>query len=95
MKEYPLDVTYCVEFDGHSVYAITKKKIFIKKTESKVQFFFKVKGKIKILNFKFSIRPHRQWKYFHWLIRFPFFYWEKNNGGFEIGLPNFYLWVIK
>lgn len=25
-------------------------------------------------------------------IRLPFFYWEKHNCGWEIGLPNFYLW---
>lgn len=25
-------------------------------------------------------------------IRLPFLYWEKNNCGWEFGLPNFYLW---
>jgi hypothetical protein len=25
-------------------------------------------------------------------IRLPFFYWDKYNDGWEIGLPNFYLW---
>jgi hypothetical protein len=30
-----------------------------------------------------------------WIIRAPFFYFERNNGGIQIGIPNFYLWVIQ
>lgn len=76
---------------GHNVYCITK-NINIVKKKDKIKFWF---GKLRFANFKLFIYPNRQWRYFHWLIMFPFFYWQKTNGGFQIGLPNMYLWRIK
>jgi len=80
--------------EGHNAYQlITNKVVIIKnKDRNKVKFWF---GGLRFANFKFSIRPHKQWQYFHWLIRTPVFYWERHNCGFKIGLPNLYLWVIK
>jgi hypothetical protein len=62
--------------------------------------FWKSKGLTKFYGFKncrFSI-----WKYANYkpmniknlrvFIRLPFFYWNKDNSGWEFGLPNFYLW---
>lgn len=46
-------------------------------------------------NCRFKIYWNKQWKYFHWLIRLPGFYWEKTNGGWEFGLNNCYLWWHK
>ena len=76
---------------GHNAYEFTKKLVVIK-NKDKIKFRFKGHG---FANFRFIIHPCRNFQYFHWLIRTPIFYWEKNNGGFEIGLPNLYLWVIR
>lgn len=44
-------------------------------------------------NWRLRVYPGRlnPW---HWFIRLPFFYLNRNNTGFEIGHPNLYLWVI-
>lgn len=76
----------------HTVYEIrnwsANKKgiVIIKKTGDKIN----LKS---LLHFwKFHIRIYKN----NWfaIIRTPFFMFEKNNGGFEIGHPNCYLWVI-
>lgn len=42
-------------------------------------------------NLLFYVQPGKlRW---HWMIRLPFFWYERNNCGFEIGHPNLYLWV--
>jgi hypothetical protein len=82
----------------HTVYEINKRLTIIKKHD-KVKFYFPQTGLIKglkgLCNIRFKIYPNRFWQYFHWFIRLPGFYWEKNNGGFMIGFNNFYLWSIK
>lgn len=83
----------------HIVYELSKKLVIIKKLD-KIKFWFPKEHrppetKCGLVNIKFIVHPHKQFKYFHWLIRLPFFYWEKNNGGFKIGLPNLYLWNIR
>jgi hypothetical protein len=83
---------------GHTVYQINKKLVIIKQHD-KVKFYFPKAGLIKglkgLCNIRFIIHPNRSWQYFHWLIRLPGFYWEKNNGGFWIGTNSLYLWSIK
>jgi hypothetical protein len=77
----------------HNAYQITKKLVIVKYNKgSKIKFYFKGRG---FSNLKFSLYPHKEWRYFHWLIRLPFLYFQKNNGGYEIGFPNCYLWIIK
>lgn len=44
-------------------------------------------------SWKFYVRIHSL-KYWFVTIRLPFFYFEKDNGGFSIGTQNRYLWVI-
>ena len=61
---------------GHIVYQIHKKLVVIKNID-KVRFYFPKAGLIKglrgLCNIRFSIKPHKQWQYFHWLIRLPGF----------------------
>jgi len=72
---------------SHTAYAITKKLVIIKnEKQNEIKFYFKGHG---IANFKFYIRNKMI------LIRFPFFLFEKNNGGYKIGNSNCYLWIIK
>ncbi len=75
----------------HTAYKLSKNLVVIK-YHRKMEFWCKEKG---LINYKFSINPHRQWRYFHWLIRLPFFYWQRHNVGVEIGVPGLYLWFIK
>jgi hypothetical protein len=70
----------------HTVYKLSKKILFFIQ-HTKVMFWHK--GKI-VKNHRFIIKPNKQWKYFHWFIRLPFFYFERNNGGVQIGTPNKY-----
>lgn len=70
----------------YTVYRLSK-KIFFFKHNSKVIFWHK--GKL-IKNHRFSVRPHKQWRYFHWFIRQPYFYFERNNSGVYLGTPNKY-----
>lgn len=83
---------------GHTVYNFSKKVCIIKQID-KVRFYFPEAGLIKglkgLVNLRFKVYPHREFKYFHWLIRTPIFYWDKDNGGHKIGLPNLYLWLIR
>ncbi len=87
--------------EGHNAYEINKRLVVIKKKgKNKIKFFFpdaiKHVGLLKsIVNFKFYISPHKELRYWHWLIRLPLFYWSKSNGGFEIGFPNLYLRIIR
>ncbi|AJA41436.1 hypothetical protein AXJ14_gp117 [Geobacillus virus E3] len=76
---------------SHNAYQLRKKLVLIK-NHQKIKFWNK--GKV-LPNFRFNIKPHKQLKYFHWLIQMPFLYFERNNGGLKIGLPNLYLWIIK
>ncbi|MEW4152151.1 hypothetical protein Q0N88_18660 [Bacillus thuringiensis] len=71
----------------HTVYRLTKNILFFKQ-HSKVMFWHR--GKI-VNNHRFKISPHKQWQFFHWFIRLPFFYFERNNGGLYIGTPNKYI----
>jgi hypothetical protein len=75
----------------HTVYRLCQKTIFFKR-HSKMQFWFK--GKL-VKNHRFRIKPHKQWKYFQWFIRLPYFYFERNNSGIRLGTPNQYFHVIK
>ena len=85
----------------HNVYSISKNAVIIRrKVGGRIKFFFpkavKRYGLIgSVKNFKLYIRPHKEWRFWYWLIRFPFFYWARHNGGFEIGFPNLYLWIIR
>lgn len=45
-------------------------------------------------NWRFIVKPSR-FNRWHWLIRFPFFYFERNNVDIKIGYPNLYLWIIQ
>lgn len=76
---------------GHIAYQITEKLVIIKHLD-KIKFWFPKRG---IVNIKFHIYPHAEWKYWHWLIWLPFLCFEKDNGGYKIGFPNLYLWIIK
>ncbi|KWW17934.1 hypothetical protein AS888_20695 [Peribacillus simplex] len=76
---------------GHTVYKLAKKILFFKQHE-KVMFWHE--GKV-VKNHRFSIRPNRKWCYFHWFIRQPYFYFERNNGGLYIGTPNKYFHIQK
>jgi hypothetical protein len=82
----------------NTVYEFNKKLVVIKE-HSRVKFYFPKNGLIKglkgLCNIRFCIYPHHAWQYFHWLIRFPGFYWEKNNGGFSIGCNSLFLWSIR
>jgi len=84
--------------EGQTVYEL-KKNLVIIKNHNKTRFYFPKAGLIKglkgLCNIRFIIRPNKTWQYFHWLIRLPFFYCEKNNGGFWIGTNGMYLWSIK
>jgi hypothetical protein len=84
---------------SHIVYELCKKLVIVRELE-KVQFWFptayRPKGaKNGFVNVRFYVRPHKQFRYFHWFIRLPFLYWEKGNGGFKFGLPSLYLWKIR
>lgn len=63
----------------------------------KLRFYFPKAGLINGLqglrNIRFSIKLHLHW-YNHVFIRLPFFYFEKNNFDYKIGLPNLHLWKI-
>ena len=45
---------------------------------------------------------HKNWRFnvtkcrpcWHWMIRFPFFQFIRDNCGFEVGTPNLFLWKI-
>jgi hypothetical protein len=76
---------------SHNVYVL-KKNINLMKNNQKIKFFRK--GKF-ISDLQFMIRPHKEWRYFRWFIRLPFFYFERHNSGFCIGTSNLYLWFIK
>jgi hypothetical protein len=84
--------------EGHTAYEFKKDVVGIKNTGSKVRFYFPKAGLFKgfkgLCNIRFIIRPHKQFQCFYWLIRLPFFYWERNGGGVSIGLPNLYMWFI-
>lgn len=86
--------------DGHTAYSFKRGKfVLMQYTKDKVRFYFPKAGIVNGLkglkNIKFRIKPHREFRYWHWTFRLPFFYWNKDNGGFKIGLPNLYLWVIR
>jgi hypothetical protein len=71
----------------HTVYKLSK-RITLFKQHNKAIFWFKGKP---VKNFRFKIHPHKQWRYFHWLIRQPYFYFAKDNCGIYIGTPNKYI----
>ncbi|HAM79594.1 MAG TPA: hypothetical protein DCO80_02140 [Ornithinibacillus sp.] len=71
---------------GHTVYRFARRLLMFK-NHSKMMFWHK--GKL-VRNHRFIIKPHKQWRYFHWFIRQPFFYFERNNGGIYLGTPNRY-----
>ena len=78
---------------SHTTYALTKKIVLIKNEKChKVKFYFKGHG---FANFRFNIRPCKNYQYFHWFIRLPFFLFEKDNGGYKIGNSSCYLWFIR
>jgi hypothetical protein len=56
--------------------------VFIRKTGSKMN--------LKTLFHNWKLYVHKKF----WIIRAPFFWLSRNNGGWEIGTPNLYLWVI-
>lgn len=72
---------------SHTVYELSNKLLFFK-NHKKMTFWHE--GRL-VKNHRFIIKPHRQWRYFHWFIRQPFLYFERNNGGVYIGTPNKYL----
>ena len=45
-------------------------------------------------NIRFHYRRPNKYQWFAF-VRFPFFFFEKNNTGFKIGTPNIYFWFIK
>jgi len=79
---------------GHSVYTL-------KRTNKKVHFLFnKIHTKCYIykckkffVNFKFSVYPYKNFKYFKWLIRFPFFHFSKDNCNIHLGTNKRQLWI--
>lgn len=87
--------------EGHIAYEISKRFVVMRYIgDGKVKFHFpeakRVKGtRTGFVNIKFWIHLNKQLKYWSWIIRLPFFYWVKDNGGFQIGLPNLYLWGIR
>jgi len=74
---------------NHNVYSLTQKIQFMK-MKTKTIFFYKGKT---IGNIRFIIKPHKQWKYFRWFIRLPFFYFERTNVAIFVGTPNSYFWI--
>lgn len=78
--------------EGHTAYGIKKNLVVIKnKANRKIPWIYcnKKQKSFKLINLKFIIRRG------FWLIRLPFFYLAKKNGGLEIGMPNLYLWFIR
>lgn len=77
-----------------------KKNLLLFKPYNRTQVIcWKAKGKLKFCNFRFKIYKFRKEermspRNLRCFIRLPFFYWHKHNGGWEIGLPNLYLWYI-
>ena len=76
---------------NHTVYKLKDRLLFFK-NHQKMMFYHK--GKL-IKNHRFYISPNRQWKYFRWFIRQPFFYFERDNAGVNIGTPNKYFRIEK
>jgi hypothetical protein len=75
------------EHKGHIAYELRKGFVVIKhKIGNKIAW---QRNGIRLINAKFIIKRG------FWLIRLPFFYFHKNNCGFEIGLPNLFLWIIR
>lgn len=70
-----------------------------RKGDTKIRFYFPEAGKIKglkgLINMRFRIKPHIIFKYFYWIIRLPFFYWERSITGYKFGIPNLYIWKLK
>jgi hypothetical protein len=75
------------EHKDHTAYEIKKKLVFIKNHNNKIQWIARINKKLQLVNWRFIISKFV-------LIRTPFLYIEKNNGGFSIGTPNNYLWFI-
>ena len=75
--------------EGHIAYEVLRNKIVIMKriNNNKIKFYYKNCG---FVNFKFRIAHFGKFI----KIRCPIFYFNKNNGGFQIGLPNIYIWFI-
>lgn len=74
---------------------LVNKKLFLVKHygESKTKFYFPkagiIKGLLGFKNVRFQLNPRIHW-YSHYFIRFPFFYFEKSNFEWKLGLPNLY-----
>jgi len=77
--------------ESHIVYKIRKKIVVMRYINQKLKFYHKGIG---FINWRFSIRPHKEFRYFHWFIRIPFFFCEKKNGGFTIGSNKLNIWFI-
>lgn len=77
--------------ESHTAIELLKRKIVII-NHDKIQMFNR---RVKFANWRFLIQPNKRWLYFHWFIRLPFFYFEKDNVSIKIGTPNSYLWLIK
>lgn len=71
----------------HTVYMLTK-RLTLFKQHTKMKFMHK--GKI-IWNHRFGIYPHKERRYTQWMIRLPYFYFERNNGFVNFGTPNLYI----
>ncbi|NFA43938.1 hypothetical protein FDB55_13080 [Clostridium botulinum] len=74
---------------------LVDKKLFIVKCYGnyKLRFYFPNAGLITGIkgfkNIRFQLHPCINW-YSHYIIRFPFFYFEKSNFEWKLGLPNLY-----
>lgn len=73
----------------HIAYQILKNKVVAIRyiDDGKIRFYFKGHG---FANFKFRIAHLGKFI----TIRCPIFYFNRDNGGFHIGLPNLYIWFI-
>lgn len=80
--------------DG-SKWITLKKGILVFKPYSRVRFYFPKAGILKgfkgFVNCRFRIRRGYKNKLV-WTIRFPFFYWERDNNNWYFGNNTFYLW---
>nr|DAL87903.1 MAG TPA: hypothetical protein [Caudoviricetes sp.] len=77
---------------SHTAIQLIKNRAVIIKNHDKIQMFHRYS---RFANWRFLIYPNRKWSYFHWLIRLPFLYFERDGGGLYIGTPNSFLWLIR
>lgn len=86
--------------DGSKWINITNALLLFKPYNKTKTILWKAPWGLKLCNLRFDFSRYdnnKPWsiKNLRCLVRLPFLYWEKTNGGWEFGLPNLYLWWHK